>query len=58
MKPFIRKIYYTLLLMITATGITFGPKRAVGRVSGSLLDEQGKTHDVCHTSLLTRKTHQ
>jgi outer membrane receptor protein involved in Fe transport len=53
MKPFIHKIYYTLLFIIAATGISFaqtsGPSASV---SGSLLDEQGKPMIYATASLL------
>jgi iron complex outermembrane receptor protein len=53
MKPIIRKIYYTLLLMITATGITLAQTAAQpASVKGLLLDEQGKPMMYATTSLL------
>ncbi|HTE01042.1 MAG TPA: outer membrane beta-barrel family protein [Mucilaginibacter sp.] len=56
MKPFIRKIYYTLLLIIAATSITFAQTATQSaRVSGSLLDEQGKPMMYATTSLLNAK---
>jgi len=56
MKATIRKIYYTILLLIFAAGASFaqGPK-AEGSVSGTLLDEQGKPMMFASTSLLNAK---
>src|SRR3569833_1942027 len=56
MKPTIRKIYYTLLLLFIAAGASFaqGPK-AEGSISGTLLDEQGKPMMFASASLLNAK---
>ncbi|MBS1532856.1 MAG: TonB-dependent receptor [Bacteroidetes bacterium] len=56
MKPTIRKIYFTLLLLIAAAGLSFaqGPQ-AAGHVSGTLLDEQGKPMMYATASLLNAK---
>lgn len=49
----IRKIYYTLLLIIMATGITLAQSSPAAQVSGVLLDEQGKPMMYATASLLS-----
>ncbi|MGZ3944599.1 MAG: TonB-dependent receptor domain-containing protein [Mucilaginibacter sp.] len=55
MKPTIRKIYYTLLLLLTATGISFAQGPQAGHISGTLLDEQGNPMMFATASLLNAK---
>lgn len=56
MKPTIRKIYYTLLLMLTASGVSLAQNATQStHVSGSLLDEQGKPMMFATASLLSAK---
>jgi iron complex outermembrane receptor protein len=53
MKPTLLKIYYTLLLIIVATGISFAQTAMQSAsVSGSLMDERGKPMMYATTSLL------
>lgn len=53
MKPFIRKIYYTLLLVIVAGSMAFAQSAAQSaQVSGSLQDEQGKPMMYATASLI------
>jgi len=56
MKSIIRKIYYTLLLVLTSAGLSLaqGPKEG-GHISGALLDEQGKPMVFATASLLNAK---
>jgi len=56
MKPILHKIYFTLLLIIAATGITFAQTDGqTANVSGSLLDEQGKPMTYATAILLNAK---
>ncbi|MGN6638881.1 MAG: TonB-dependent receptor domain-containing protein [Mucilaginibacter sp.] len=56
MKPIIKKIFYTLLLLLTATGVSLAQTSSQSaHVSGSLLDEQGKPMMFATTSLLNAK---
>lgn len=52
MTPFIRKIYYTILLVITAAGLTHAQTAQSAHISGVLLDEQGKPMIYATASLL------
>jgi iron complex outermembrane receptor protein len=53
MKPIIHKLYYTLLLVLMATGITFAQTaQQSASVSGSLLDELGKPMMYATASLI------
>jgi len=52
MKPTIRKIYYTLLLLILSAGFTIAQTSQPANVSGELLDEQGKPMPYATASLL------
>jgi iron complex outermembrane recepter protein len=53
MKLIIRKIYYTLLLMVVAAGVALAQTNSQSAVvSGSLLDEQGKPMIYATASLL------
>src|SRR5437879_6534474 len=56
MKLTIRKIYYTLLLVLTSAGLSLaqGPKDG-GHISGTLLDEQGKPLMYATATLLNAK---
>src|SRR6202012_6224483 len=56
MKPILHKIYFTLLLIIAATGVTFAQTDGqTANVSGSLLDEQGKPMTYATAILLNAK---
>jgi len=54
MRPFIRKIYYTLLLIVIAAGLAQAQTGAQSaHISGVLLDEQGKPMIYATASLLS-----
>ncbi len=56
MKPILHKIYFTLLLIIAATSVTFAQTDGQSaNVTGSLLDEQGKPMTYATATLLNAK---
>lgn len=56
MKPIIRKIYYTLLLVLASAALSFAKAaKDNGHISGTLLDDQGKPMMFATVSLLNAK---
>jgi len=52
MKPIIIKIFYFTILLLLSTAVLFAQSAKQTKVSGSLLDEQGKPLDYATVSLL------